>query len=1452
MAFNPNLRKQENPYRIKTENRHLKNIIESNYFIELGSIGVNKMTKILNGQVFDIKDICDYDLAVEGVGQISSDRKHDLDYQLLYLLQLRQKASTHKFFLTYQILRYFNLEGKELFAPIILIPVDIDIKGHRIIKSGAPVINDVIITELQVYLKEAIILPERLNTLDQIHSCIQELCKKTGLDYRVGNYLTHGGVEYIDKVDGSNEERFDTQRSIYELTDREIRASFYQTINAVLPTNVQQKNIMLKAKKGENFVVVGRYGSGKTHTIINILADFARANKRVLYINQDMDNIGVVSDSLQMLDLSPLVLSLCDFSQVSTLDAAYPKMVFSSVDQEELSIDVLKPLEDFEDAFNQKIHGFRYQEIVNQMAIIRNTFPKLTSIQIESILEKQEVQDVCRRLGEIEVNLKEIDPISINLWREVEVFYTEKHAPEIEVTLRKYCQEQMNFNLFIKKFVQAYSIKMPENAWDAHRLINIIGFFRQVPPPTIWINPEKFLHARQAIQSLSTIKQRIKELKQAYSALVQPEYVRGFVDDYLKIIRHPRLVNQNEVTINNLLGQASSLKEIASRIESKKLTLLKSLRKVLPFFGIKEGTSDFFSFLPRIISLLGNDYLYQKWFEDYLINPKQHFGFNSSIISNIQKWKELQATIVPYLYKPERLKYENLKMIYHNKAFIKLMHNNLDHKAMREKRITQEEVGRLIISYAEIVHSLYEAFASKNFPTPSNFEDVLLSYDQYLVFVNDIQNDLEHKLLWDNFLRNHFNNQKKRDSLNEAVLPKDYYQITYEFGEEVNHTTGLVDSLNVFAIEVEGKTIIERMENCNVWLTYIKKVAVTAESFAAIWKKGYTVTFNDLIYLANLDREYEIHLDSLDKDRNYYIGLLGDSYQGLETDCDMLLSLSDTFSKFQDRVLSLYHLRNLFARGLISQMTDLYNDLIAQYESFYEAHRQFGRYFVGGASHLLELPLEAALSEIELRYTKKDQLGKIMTIYQHLNILKKHGLVDLTRGIKESRYTTGLESSYMFSTLQLYHDATVNSFPILTKPYNAIEWIDNYQLFERQYCSRNQKALIEEIASRKTVSRNNHFTFNDYNHLIQEDKNKLIVLANLNTFNSNLDLSIFDLVIIDDCHLGSANKYHRIYECKQLIAFGDETFRYNIHASFLNRIETKYKIALNRRYLEVIPRFNNRWSVKDQFINNGKVNVEIFGIQSIDMLARNVVDYYNQDMERIIHIVTASDETRRHLFTSVISLLSNNHSVNEIIMILSRHLRIISSSSEGCTNATDVFFFYEDFKMLESRKKLTILKNYSFVKDRVVITYISKPVSAGSFRTGFGGESDENHRTRTEISNLVGAPTSYQKTKQGINQILIDGLIKRNIQAKTGFGRFDVVIQNHSYKDSPKIGIIIEGNDLVMPYSIIDDYKFYYGQYIKYGWQVVIFYIEDLVKNLEEKLDEIQKMVSTKSPLGGN
>ena len=221
-------------YYVRNINTHLLNVLEESYYIEIGSVDIHTLDRCLNGQVIDLKELIYLQTLNEGIGKITNDVKDDYNYQLNYLLSFRQKSSTHKFFLTAGLLKYRDETGLEKFAPIILIPIDIDYQKRQIRLSAEPSVNRILIRYLaKNKIDKADEQTKFLNSFDNIKinstliidKVCMDLSKKFNLDVTPVNFLTICNIEYYDF--DFKKDLFIPERSIYEKREIEIYEDYF-------------------------------------------------------------------------------------------------------------------------------------------------------------------------------------------------------------------------------------------------------------------------------------------------------------------------------------------------------------------------------------------------------------------------------------------------------------------------------------------------------------------------------------------------------------------------------------------------------------------------------------------------------------------------------------------------------------------------------------------------------------------------------------------------------------------------------------------------------------------------------------------------------------------------------------------------------------------------------------------------------------------------------------------------------------------------------------------------------------------------------------------------------------------------------------------------------------------------------------------------------------------------
>lgn len=333
-----------------------------------------------------------------------------------------------------------------------------------------------------------------------------------------------------------------------------------------------------------------------------------------------------------------------------------------------------------------------------------------------------------------------------------------------------------------------------------------------------------------------------------------------------------------------------------------------------------------------------------------------------------------------------------------------------------------------------------------------------------------------------------------------------------------------------------------------------------------------------------------------------------------------------------------------------------------------------------------------------------------------------------------------------------------------------------------------------------------------------------VFFSDLDIFNGDLDLNPFDLVIIDDVHLSTSNKYGRLSECRQVIVFGDRLFQTSVSNALMKRLGDLCTISYYRRYVLANSKFNNNWDYTNQYIYSYDNRYNIVMSDTFDDFINDIFNRFKAHPKHIINIIVAKEETRRKVYTSVVNILISSFSPEEIINILCYNIRILNALTEGNRYVNDVFMYYDDFKDLETSVKELIFKNFITAHNSVVLYFIKNRIEA------------ENYNTKLSIQRSIGRSVTNYEKNNGIIAIVKDAILKKGIKVEYSFGGFDLVI-----KKKIPLGIIIIGKENENMNTFIDDYQYYHDEYEKRGWKVKIIYTLDLFLSFDKVINDIIK-----------
>lgn len=1402
-------------YRLQTDNKHLKNILEEDYYIELGTVDLIVLESLLAGQVLELTSCIYPDIATTGVGQISSDLEYELDYQLTYLLQLRQKSSSYKIFLTCGVIKYVNRDGLELFAPVVLIPVDIDYKQGKIVCSGEPILNTILVNELEVIHGITLPKPEKISTLFQMDNYGLKLANEVGCSFEIGNFLTYGKVQYPDF--SFKDDFFSVERSLYETTAEAIIDEYFKNIRGVLPTNINQKYVLLKAHAGENFAVDGRLGSGKTYTILNIVADALLNNKRVLYVNQDIDNIIEFERNLRLLEMGPLTYN---FAKVERL-LSEPEIIMPKASDEEYSLEVIQPIIDYENSIFTKIHGFLYKSILSNLATIKNTIPNIEPIELEVDLERFEAETIYKKLKEIEVILTKIDPLSMNMWTKVVNYISTDNTSELIKAVKEFKKANVKFVTKLKAFCKKYYIKMPTTYVDAHRLITNIKAFVQTPPPECWINSFKFDEARQSAINLHIYEGNKKELDEDYQKLVNENYSYGDAEELLDILEYKHLsqleYDDKVLALNELLSDKLDIKKLSQDIENHLDSIEKITIELIDKFDIKKFPDNMYHLLNKLEELLGKYKVKSNWIEHNLSSHLNFLNIFKPLYEDIVKAKDLQSYILKYMIKAEILDYDLLKEASNNRNFQSMIEHNLNKKLLKHDNLLASDLYRDVLEYMTYGTKILKDAANLRLDTKMKYEEFLNNFKKYYEFVESLTNQ-EAKFIFGFF---------QKVKIEKVLAENSFIKLIKTFNYECDYIDNLVNKLKQYGIYVDGIGALEYALHLQEWVSYLTRVNDVKTRFKQIFVNK-NITYQNIIKLVTMDRHLYNLTELIEERSTEYISLLGDAYRGLDTDCVSLKTLIEQYDDFKEKVINQSAINKILKRDVMLELTKEYpelNDLSTKWDL---AHIDFSRFFSGGQPYFLECNILEVDELITLFVDRIDQIDNTLTALTYANDFGNFGLKDLKEGIISSDYELNISERFMYTLLTKYREEFLINHPEYNPTINILDYVEKFNLVERNYCTKNIDAIYQKIeqSEKKYRVKYGKNRFNSYNNIIQHyDKYRQIYLATADIFNSDLDLNLFDLVLVDDCHLTGANKYHKMSECKQVIAFGDSSFRSSIANSLLKKINSSSIIKFNRRYVMMSSRFKNHWSINDQYIYDYNHKIDSICLESVRSLVDHVTNYFYEKPNSLINVIVGSNEMKRTLYTLFVQKLSASYDGKQIVTLLNHHIRLINCTNENTRYATDVFFYYDDMKDIESLTGGKVFRNYMAVSGQV--TFIYHP----------GKNVEETDRIKDDIKNIIGKSEVNQKETSGVVKVLYDRLKEKGLKVETGFGRFDIIVRGKGNINN--MSIIIEGNDSTMPFSLLDDYQYYYGEYKRVGWNVLIYNVEDLLEDLSGCVVEI-------------
>ena len=431
-------------------------------------------------------------------------------------------------------------------APLILIPVEMERKkvgnSFSLSWTGEDLQNNI---SIQAKLREAgIELPKFEQTsyvegvnhyLENVRKAIKPFSKwNVKYDIALGFFSFTKFVMYNDLNPESWDENidlteneliqaiFNPSKNVYEDTFEEEDVDeklHYKTMYQVLDADSSQIAVIENVKAGHNLVVEGPPGTGKSQTIVNLIAELIAEGKTVLFVSEKMAALEVVKSRLDSVGLGKFVLELHSHKTRRKKLLKNLQKATNVRSTRDLKLDqTLRKLENLRNQLDE------YAEIIHQPMAKVNLSP------FELYGMKESSEDYFSRQSRLlplvrfnnpeELSMKDLDDMILSLENLSELYSTiSKNNPwsycnpksllpadlrEIEQLIRDSLESLNDFRYEMDIINEVYGIKVPDTLQEYEDSITALSLLNS---PTVnlidssillrreWFNePDKALH----------------------------------------------------------------------------------------------------------------------------------------------------------------------------------------------------------------------------------------------------------------------------------------------------------------------------------------------------------------------------------------------------------------------------------------------------------------------------------------------------------------------------------------------------------------------------------------------------------------------------------------------------------------------------------------------------------------------------------------------------------------------------------------------------------------------------------------------------------------------------------------------------------------------------------------------------------------------------------------------
>lgn len=1375
---------------------HLKDIyaFTSNY-LEIGTIDYKTMVRLLNYELINYEDITYLPIQNRGLGK-SNVKDEDLQNILPFLFYENVHKKNHplQLFLTYGLIKLKNEHNQEMFSPLVLIPIHIYLENNRcyIQQVSQPIENQVLLKYLNDVKKINIPSNEKLDNAYAIDRYCFSFEKIEGIKLDLECFLTYAPIIQQEiKLDHS---KFDILKNYDNYLYEHLFYPNEKPIYYLDKLNRFQRYAVHSAYEGDNLVITGRLGTGKTTTLMNIAINAISQNKRVLYVSNMKETLDDIYSFFEKKNMQQYVTnfsnSFASFHQ-GELIINHNYEEGKEIDFEPLFVNY-KFINDFEKAMTGRILDNRFIDVINELVLVSEKEKQLLEIDNIASIYKFEYFDILKALKNIQDAMVQIGDFQNSIWKDIPIINNIKYPNQVynliyqvqkgfiilkqekEILEKEFGFKEISNYAYFKNIIhnfQSTNIKnIPSNWLDRPTYEKAKEEYRNLKNDIYILQELEYLISCKYVNLHEfDAKKEIDILFGSYFQKSDSDKINQIIHDRQNlIVKNRKCLLQTEI-FNKAIHKIRNLMNWDFSLDNEVLIELVKLYDIIVDLNFNN----------KMIKIISDDQ-----FENIYEKAKGHYHLiikyqdeKESLFKGARDLKlgDLDSTV------------ESFEQFNNNQPLKRSVYrliNNLKEKepTVFSNQLTRvkkfRELTNLINHENEAFYELVGFYAS---------EEVLNDFYDLNKYLSGLQDKLiKSKII--KFLKK-ANDTPDRQSKNH-LKNFDLFVNSYQ---EILH---LYEQLIVYQFNTPSSNFSCKLQFIKEFNGYLENLFASVDRYLAIIKKAEKehVEVEDYFELHNsLEKLKELKANI--KNNQKYQSLYQDLFADEKTDLNKVSRLLQSYKlymecfKDQESVLSSIIQENY---DEISKRLELCNHTS---ENLNEVFKIYFKIFKNSVSRYYYANFYDNLIYLDSLLKQKDELIIYLRITDNFKVLTKYRLEKFIDYIVELKDYNHLVTNFKYTYFTAVKNMYLQEYPYLS----------NYKAFESclGVSIELEDEIINEMEKRtfNNIQKNSGNRFSifgvknlDYNGYVRRTNNiKHLFLTNTEVLNSFLNIKYYDLVIVDDAHLFNTNEYHLAIQGKQVVVAGELQLQKRVANNLISRLGSSRNINLNYRY-SIMPR-----SLQNHISGLiGKIYENYYDNYGVEVISENILEYisllFKQNNKCVVNLFVVSIERQRIIYEKLASLLlDEGFTTREIISIFTKQLNISDLEIGYLYNADYNIVFLDEYydvnaehivvneidNLLLCKKKLIIYDNNNYLQE------------------------DVNSNFLIELRNIVNNQAVFHSPRlSDLLKMLVDKLEKHKVTCYESN-----VVTLLVRKKSKLLGVMIYWDDNKTNYDILNEYR---------------------------------------------